>query len=396
MKAYFILAGKSCGIHPRDRLDELSCEFFHPNITSATLQLAEVSPCNSQRNEKVAVGFSFRMRYQAILTRLGVLENLNGVKAHLVDAVTKKVLAEVAVEGNEVIGGYRYSRIDQPMKLAKGFEGILMLTGNITSNCGRTSFAQSDAVEVRRIYYDHIDENSLQARSDLPVLSAISAEILLETDPELSTLNVLQRRRHWLEHIDQIDHQISAEIQKYKDIVIVDLVETYQNLPRKISETLAHFSKQQLTFLVKVDDDVVLDLPRLKHILTTSLITNRVIWAKTRRAFPVSIYGKWAENVNFPSHVYPDFPCGATYVLSRDLVQFIAKNRASLHHFQGEDVSIGTWLVGLAPQYRGENLFSCGINDCRNNVLNRAEVETPEKMRSIWDVYMQNKTLCEH
>ncbi|XP_022648248.1 UDP-GalNAc:beta-1,3-N-acetylgalactosaminyltransferase 2-like [Varroa jacobsoni] len=397
VKAYFILASKSCNIHPRDRLNDLSCEFFYPNITAGCLHMVEHTACASgaEGPTRIAIGFSFRLRYPVTLTKLGALIHLQNVRVHLIDAVTKQVLSEAVVsDQDEEIGGYRYSAID-PIKFSKNFEGILMVTGNISTSCGASTFQQSDSIEFQRVYYDHVDEHSLPWRLDMTTLSAVSAEIALEGDPELSTLNVLQRRRHWLKYIDLLDQMIISEMNKYKDIVTVDVVETYRNLPRKMSETFAHFSKQSLTFLVKADDDVVLDLPRLKHILTTSLITNRVVWAKTRRAFPISLYGKWAENVAFPSQVYPDFPCGATYVLSKDLVQFIAKNKGSLHHFQGEDVSVGTWLLGLAPQYLGEGLFSCGIQDCGGNVLNRAEVDSPEETRRIWNVYMQNKTLCD-
>ncbi|XP_003748130.1 UDP-GalNAc:beta-1,3-N-acetylgalactosaminyltransferase 2 [Galendromus occidentalis] len=391
MKAFFVLGGKSCNIDPRDRVDEFSCEFFHPNISSGHFRIGEHAECTDGAS-RTAIGFSFRIQYPAILRKLGALQASRGVKVHLLDAVSKEVLAEVSIEDDDdVMDGYRYHKT-RLVRLSKGFEGILMLTGNISTYCGATTFLQQDFIEYERVYYDHRDEHSLPW--GLETLSGVSAELSVERTAELSALSVLRRRRLWLERIEQLDQLILSEMNKYRDIVNVNVVETYRNLPHKISETFAHFGKQPLTFLVKVDDDVVLDLSRLKHILSTSLVTNKVIWAKTRRAFPISLYGKWAENVGFPSQVYPDFPCGATYVLSKDLIQYIAKNKASLHHFQGEDVSVGTWLLGTAPQYLGEGLFSCSAQDCNGNVLNRAEVRSPAEMRRIWDVYMKNKTLC--
>lgn len=391
VKAFFVLGAKSCNIDPRDRLDEYSCDFFHPNVSTGNFRIGEHTECMDGVS-RTAIGFSFRLRYPVVLRKMGALQALRGVKAHLLDAVSKKVIVEASIdEDDDILNGYQYHTIE-PVRLNKGFEGIFMLTGNISTYCGMTTFLQQDFIEYKRVYYDHTDEHSLPW--GLETLSGISAEFAVEYDTELSTLNVLRRRRLWLDRLEGVDRKIVGEMNKFKDIVTVDVVDTYRNLPHKVSETFAHFGKQPLTFLVKVDDDVVLDLSRLKHILSTSLVTNKVIWAKTRRAFPISLYGKWAENVGFPSQVYPDFPCGATYVLSKDLIQFIAKNKASLHHFQGEDVSVGTWLLGTAPQYLGEGLFSCSVQDCNGNVLNRAEVTSPDEMRRVWDIYMKNKTLC--
>lgn len=90
--------------------------------------------------------------------------------------------------------------------------------------------------------------------------------------------------------------------------------------------------------------------------------------------------GKWQE-LEYASPAYPAFACGSGYVVSRDLVQWLASNahalkayqveRSLLGHgwgtggaapgahalsqvpivcLQGEDVSMGIWMAAVGPQ----------------------------------------------
>ena len=84
-------------------------------------------------------------------------------------------------------------------------------------------------------------------------------------------------------------------------------------------------------------------------------------------------WGKWAEN-HYESPLYPPFACGSGYVLSFDLIQWIASNINHLHRFQvridfklffrinnliilkGEDVSLGIWMSALNPRLKEVSL----------------------------------------
>lgn len=86
--------------------------------------------------------------------------------------------------------------------------------------------------------------------------------------------------------------------------------------------------------------------------------------------------GKWQE-LEYASPAYPAFACGSGYVVSRDLVQWLASNadklkayqvegprandcwgmEADSHEYnvlddllQGEDVSMGIWMAAVGPQ----------------------------------------------
>lgn len=69
-----------------------------------------------------------------------------------------------------------------------------------------------------------------------------------------------------------------------------------------------------------------------------------------RKNWAVNEYGKWSES-NYQAAVYPPFPCGATYILSSYLVNWLSLNSKSLFRYQGEDVSMGIWLASILPDY---------------------------------------------
>lgn len=93
--------------------------------------------------------------------------------------------------------------------------------------------------------------------------------------------------------------------------------------------------------------------------------------------------GKWQE-LEYASPAYPAFACGSGYVVSRDLVQWLASNADKLKAYQvpgakncggvgassdecnvrnlawlqGEDVSMGIWMAAVGPQkYQVQKCF---------------------------------------
>lgn len=47
----------------------------------------------------------------------------------------------------------------------------------------------------------------------------------------------------------------------------------------------------------------------------------------------MNYYGKWAD-FEFSAPVYPRFACGAGYILTRDLIDWIVMNQDHLHRYQ--------------------------------------------------------------
>lgn len=114
-------------------------------------------------------------------------------------------------------------------------------------------------------------------------------------------------------------------------------------------------------------------------------------WSSFRENWPVQKFGKWRED-SYNSITYPPFPCGAGYVLSMDLVSFIASNMEILHIYQGEDVSLGIWLSPLNPTLHND-CWQC--KECFTNACNKAELSI-EQMYDTWTLFQNsNNLICE-
>lgn len=46
---------------------------------------------------------------------------------------------------------------------------------------------------------------------------------------------------------------------------------------------------------------------------------------------------------------YPWFACGSGYIITNDLIEWLAMNFDRLYAYQGEDVSMGIWMAAINP-----------------------------------------------
>ncbi|KAK6919365.1 LOW QUALITY PROTEIN: Glycosyl transferase, family 31 [Dillenia turbinata] len=72
-------------------------------------------------------------------------------------------------------------------------------------------------------------------------------------------------------------------------------------------------------------------------------------------------YWKFGE----PGNRYFRHATGQLYAISRDLATYIEKNEGVLHKYANEDVSLGSWFIGLDVQHVDDRRLCCGTPpDC--------------------------------
>lgn len=137
---------------------------------------------------------------------------------------------------------------------------------------------------------------------------------------------------------------ITYEIEKYNDMIMLDVDDNYKSLPYKLIAMYDYvITKSKYEWIVKVDDDcyfnanTILDkIPIFKN--ESVLIGNIMVNSKPHRT------GKWKEYSSFKRSVYPPFPLGSLgHVVSRHLAEQIVLDRNNSVILQGEDVSLGMW-----------------------------------------------------
>jgi len=116
-------------------------------------------------------------------------------------------------------------------------------------------------------------------------------------------------------------------------------------------------------FYVKMDDDVYLNIPGLIAMLKTYKNKPRVYMGCMKSTeVVVDSASRWYE----PEHarfgdgkMYMRHTAGPIYIVSKEIAVFLAVARDLLHEYKHEDVSVGSWMLGLNVDYEDNKLLCC-------------------------------------
>ncbi|KAK4274066.1 hypothetical protein QN277_017354 [Acacia crassicarpa] len=168
-----------------------------------------------------------------------------------------------------------------------------------------------------------------------------------------------------------LDRAIDSEDAQHHDFLRLEHVEGYHELSAK---TKTFFStavaKWDADFYVKVDDDVHVNL----GVLATTLARHRSkprVYIGCMKSGPVLSrkdvkyhepeFWKFGEEGN----KYFRHATGQIYAISKDLATYISINQPILHKFANEDVSLGSWFIGLEVEHIDDRNMCCGTPpDC--------------------------------
>ncbi|XP_047147169.1 probable beta-1,3-galactosyltransferase 2 isoform X2 [Vigna umbellata] len=168
-----------------------------------------------------------------------------------------------------------------------------------------------------------------------------------------------------------LDRAIEAEDKKHGDFLRLDHVEGYLELSAK---TRTYFATAvnlwDADFYIKVDDDVHVNIATLGQTLVRHRSKPRV-YIGCMKSGPVLSqkgvryhepeYWKFGEAGN----KYFRHATGQLYAISKDLAAYISNNKQVLHKYANEDVSLGSWFIGLDVDHIDDRRLCCGTPpDC--------------------------------
>lgn len=168
-----------------------------------------------------------------------------------------------------------------------------------------------------------------------------------------------------------LDKAIDAENKRHGDILRLEHIEGYLELSAK---TKSYFATAVLLwdadFYVKVDDDVHVNIATLGHTLIRHRKKPRVyigcmksgpVLAQKGVKYHEPEYWKFGEVGN----KYFRHATGQLYAISKDLASYISLNKHILHKYVNEDVSLGSWFIGLDVEHVDDRRLCCGTPpDC--------------------------------
>ncbi|GMH11031.1 hypothetical protein Nepgr_012872 [Nepenthes gracilis] len=165
-----------------------------------------------------------------------------------------------------------------------------------------------------------------------------------------------------------LDKAIDAENKRHGDILRLDHVEGYLELSAKTKTYFATaVSLWDAEFYVKVDDDVHVNIATLGEALVRhrkkphvylGCMKSGPVLAQKGVKYHEPEYWKFGETGNR----YFRHATGQLYAISKDLATYISVNEHILHKYANEDVSLGSWFIGLDVEHIDDRRFCCGTH----------------------------------
>jgi hypothetical protein len=177
------------------------------------------------------------------------------------------------------------------------------------------------------------------------------------------------------------ESMVDARIDREPDVVRLDMTDAYRSLALKVKLSYAWLleNRRDAKWFHKADDDQYVDVDGLTALAEKFDATKRkdeeeiVIGSLASSPHRVVLrkgttngdeFPKWTEDVeNYEPEMWPPFPMGsAGHTVTRGAAQIVTGKTKC---YEGEDVSIGVWLEGVArfvdsPKYRRDGYCSSG------------------------------------
>jgi len=151
--------------------------------------------------------------------------------------------------------------------------------------------------------------------------------------------------------------ELNRENSQFGDLLLLPLVDEYGKLTEKVLEAFVRLDETwDFNYLLKVDDDSFVRVGELLDELKNSNYKSGLYWGYFDGRAPVQRRGKWAEDNYVLCDRYLPYALGGGYVVSANLVTYMANNADDLQVFGSEDVSVGTWLAPLRSVHRVHDL----------------------------------------
>ncbi|KAL4297559.1 hypothetical protein GQ457_12G000310 [Hibiscus cannabinus] len=163
---------------------------------------------------------------------------------------------------------------------------------------------------------------------------------------------------------DSLDREIDNEHSQTNDFIVLNHVEAPEERSKKIKFFFVRAVESwDAEFYVKVNDDVYVNIDTLGATLSAHLDKPRVYMGcmKSGQVFSEPTH-KWYEPDWWKfgdAKSYFRYASGEIYAISRALAQFISINRSILRTYAHDDVSAGSWFIGLDVKHVDERKFCC-------------------------------------
>lgn len=198
---------------------------------------------------------------------------------------------------------------------------------------------------------------------------------------------------------------VQEESRIYGDILVEDFVDSYTNLTLKSVFLLkwVHENCPTAKFVMKVDDDIFVNVINLQQTLMNKTITKTPLLTGTLICGARPIHDQWSKwytpQYMFREGKYPNYLSGTGYVFSGDLVEPLLNAALSTPYFHLEDVfitGICAKKIGLRPTDNfGFNYQPRAVSPCVYKEVIMGHGVKPSEMVKLWNMLNQPNTVAK-
>ena len=191
---------------------------------------------------------------------------------------------------------------------------------------------------------------------------------------------------------------LGHEMDAHHDLLILDnVVDSYANLTLKLLHAYTWIDAHlQPRYVLKMDDDSFARVDVIIGELSDSLSHHpRLYWGFfDGRARPFK-KGKWSEKSWNLCDLYLPYALGGGYVVSGNLVAYVARNAGDLRLFFNEDVAMGTWMAPLDVYRKHDPRFDTEYKSrgCFSSYL-VTHKQTAEMLKTKYDNLLRTESIC--
>ncbi|KAL1922145.1 uncharacterized protein VTP21DRAFT_10787 [Calcarisporiella thermophila] len=191
--------------------------------------------------------------------------------------------------------------------------------------------------------------------------------------------------------------KISAESERYGDILMVASPDTYTGLSRKFHKGLEWAGNYNFDYLIKTDDDIFARLDVISKELS-SQPHQSFYWRGLGYWNIPPIHNKNDKNCEFDYTLpmFPPFTAGALYILSRDIIDLLVSGGPRLYT-KNEDQNLGIWLYphNIRPIH-DRRIQQADV--CEDDMIAKHFSDSYEPRESMYAMYeniVSGRRMCE-
>ncbi|XP_018796517.1 PREDICTED: uncharacterized protein LOC108973602 [Bactrocera latifrons] len=203
---------------------------------------------------------------------------------------------------------------------------------------------------------------------------------------------------------ESISKELSIENFIYGDMIRGNFIDSYTNLTLKTISTLEWVDVhcQKAKFILKTDDDMFINVPKLLQFIDSHIKDKRVIYGRLAKQWKPIRNKKskyYVSTDQFSQPLFPPFTTGPAYLITSDVIHLLYERSLHQVYLKLEDVfttGIVAQQVGIKRVHANEFLNRrIAFNPCNIRKLISVHMVKSNEQFDLWKKLLDKGTKCK-